>query len=198
MRFLVGAIPEDFEPDDSWRTIREPGPRLLQLFAAPIALILGVLFISLWQNFVTYPDVKIPKHYQSLFIIGTILSIPALIFVHELLHAVAHPGYGLSPATLIGAWPSKLLFYAHYSGPLTRNRFLLVFAMPLLVISCLPLALAILGWLPAPMRPVAAWFSIWNAVFACGDVFGLVLLYLQVPSKALVQNKGWRSYWKPL
>jgi hypothetical protein len=72
-------------------------------------------------------------------LIGVALSFPALILVHELLHAVVHPGYGFTDATVIGAWPSKLLFYAHYCGPLSRERFLLVFAMPTLVITGLPL-----------------------------------------------------------
>ena len=197
MRFHIGAIPEDFEPDESWRSIYEPSPAWLQIFAVPIAIAMTVLFAYLWQNLTEFSSLTVHHGYQTLFAVATALSLPALILVHELLHAVAHPMFGLSSATLIGAWPSRLLFYAHYSGPLTRNRFLLVFAMPLLVISCVPLALAAAGLLPSSLQLIAAWFSIWNALFACGDVLGFFLLLLQVPSNALVQNKGWRSYWKP-
>ncbi len=34
---------------------------------------------------------------------------------------------------------------------------------------------AAVGILPPPLASVAAWFSIWNALFACGDVFGFFL-----------------------
>ncbi|MFO0898325.1 MAG: DUF3267 domain-containing protein [Pirellulales bacterium] len=95
------------------------------------------------------------------------------------------------------AWPSRLLFYAHYCGPLSRDRFLAVLVMPLLVITGLPLLLAALGWLPAWSTPVLASFSIWNALFACGDMVGLLLILAQIPRRAIVQNQGWRTYWKP-
>lgn len=196
MQFRVGAVPEDFEPDDSWHSILEPGPLLMQLLALPVAIFMGALFWILWQQVISFTPMVIPAAYSSLFAAATLASIPLLIMVHELLHAAAHPGYGLQSATVIGAWPKMMLFYAHYSGPLTRNRFLLVFAMPFLCISVLPLVIASFGWLPQTFGIPAAWFSIWNALFACGDALGFFLILAQVPRNAIVQNKGWRSYWQ--
>jgi hypothetical protein len=198
MKFHIGAIPEDdFEPDDSWRAMREPGPLLMQLFALPIAIALLAIFAFLWMRFVRMEPLPILQESPVLFGLAVIASFPLLIFVHELFHAVAHPGYGLRPATIIGAWPEKLLFYAHYCGVLKRNQFLLVFAMPFLVISVLPLVIAAVGILPPSLASVAAWFSIWNALFACGDVFGFFLVLAQIPSNSMVKNKGWYTFWKP-
>ena len=197
MKLHLGAIPEDdFELDDSWQAMREPGPLLMQLFAFPIGIALLVLFAFLWQRVATLGPLQIPHEYLALFGLATFASIPLLIIVHELLHAVAHPGYGLRGTTIIGAWPRKMLFYAHYCGVLTRNAFLLVFAMPFIVITVLPLAIAAIGILPPSYATVAAWFSIWNALFACGDVFGFFLVLSQVPANSIVRNKGWRTYWK--
>jgi hypothetical protein len=197
VKFHFGAIPEDdFEPDDSWQALREPGPLLMQVFAFPIGIALLAVFIFLWQRVATLSPMQIPQQYAVLFALATIASLPLLVLVHELLHAVAHPGCGLQPATIIGAWPRKMLFYAHYCGALTRNAFLVVFAMPFMIISVLPLAIAAVGVLPPPLATIAAWFSIWNALFACGDVFGFFLVLSQIPANTIVRNKGWRTFWK--
>jgi len=197
MKFRIGAVPEDyFEPDDTWHAIREPGPLLMQLFAFPIGFALLAAFVFLWQSYVAMGPILVPKEYSLLFGLAAIASLPLLILVHELLHAVAHPGYGLQSASIIGAWPKKLLFYAHYCGALKRNEFLLVFAMPFLIISVLPLVVAILGILPPPLATTAAWFSIWNALFACGDVIGFCFVLAQIPRNSIVQNKGWRTFGK--
>ncbi|WP_035612345.1 DUF3267 domain-containing protein [Haloferula sp. BvORR071] len=197
MRLHHGAIPEDFEPDESWRSIREPGPFGLQLMALPVGILCAALTLFAWAQLGAAPGM----HFRGVGLWGEIglvmLSFPILIVVHELLHAAVHPGWGSAPESVIGVWPSRMIFYAHYAGALARNRFLTVFAMPFLVITVLPLALAASGILPSGMRPAAAWFSAWNAFFACGDCVGFALILLQVPREALVRNKGWRSYWKP-
>ncbi len=91
-----------------------------------------------------------------------------------------------------------MLFYAYYNGPMSRDRFLLVFAMPFLVISVLPLLIAAVLALPEIVTSILAWFSIWNAIFACGDILGFVLILFQVPRRSLIRNKSWRSFWTDL
>lgn len=169
----------------------------MQFFALPIGLGLGLLVGYCWHLVGTPASLRIEGRYAGLFGLGLLLSFPVLIIVHELLHAIVHPHFGRSPATIIGAWPSRLLFYAHYSGPLTRDRFLAVFAMPLLVITVLPLVAASIGLVPPGLMLAAAWFSTWNAIFACGDCFGMALIWCQVPRAAILQNQSWRTYWKP-
>lgn len=197
MKFRLGAIPGDFSPDEAWRPIREPSPLWLQVMAVPIGIGAFIAVVACWLWIEAPASVSFSTAESHWLTLGMALSFPVLVVVHELLHAVVHPGWGTSPATVIGAWPSRLLFYAHYCGPLSRDRFLAVFAMPLLVITGLPLLLAALDWLPAWSTPVLAWFSIWNALFACGDMVGFLLILAQIPRRAIVQNQGWRTYWKP-
>jgi hypothetical protein len=93
----------------------------------------------------------------------------------------------------VGLWPSCLLFYAHYEGELSRNRFLAILAMPLVVISGVPLlASALLG--QASIIPAAV--SEFNTLAACGDAVGICFLLVQVPRRAIVRNQGWRTYWR--
>ncbi len=198
MKLHLGALPEEFEPDESWRGIVEPSPILLQFLAAPIAIATGAVFLWLWHHVLELESPHIPTGWELTAQLAMFASFPALIVVHELLHAVCYPQFGWNAQTLIGCWPSRMLFYAYYNGAMPRNRFLLVFAMPFLVLSVLPLLIAFTVALPEIISSVLAWFSIWNAIFACGDILGFALIVAQVPGAALVRNRGWRSYWKPL
>src|SRR5262245_37172423 len=161
MRLHLGPVPDEFSPDSSWRAIREPDPILLQVIALPVAAFVAVLVGFAWSRVGLPTSLLFPGPFPVLvlFNVALALSIPALIVAHELLHAIVHPHFGLSSSTIIGAWPSRLLFYAHFSGPLTRNRFLAIFAMPFLVITVLPLAVAATGILSPTVKLWAAWFS---------------------------------------
>ncbi len=205
MRFHYGAVPEDpqfFPEAEGWLAIREPGPWALQLMAVPGAVIL--LLLSGGLLYLVFPRELFAT--QSL---DTTISIPGwlvltililLIPIHELFHAVCHPGWGFSSNSVIGIWLSKGLFYAHYEGPMSRNRFLLIFAMPYIVLSLLPIPLiavaVVLGWsLVAAL--VLAFLSLLAAAIACGDLVGFLLIVFQIPGSAIVRNKGWKTYWKP-
>ena len=200
MRFRLGSPPDEFEPDAAWQPIREPGPLLVQFYALPVLIVTTAGLILAWQLLI---DLSAPPMTpqgdfgEAAILIGALFSIPAIIVVHELLHAVAQPHWGLSASTVIGVWPQRLVCYAHYSGPLSRDRFLVVFVAPFLVISLLPLLVVALVDLPQPARFVAMWCSVWNGAFACVDLLGIGFLLFQIPRRAIVQNKGWRTYWKP-
>lgn len=195
MKFHLGALPDGFDPDESWRSIVEPSPILLQFLGVPVALAAGGLFFYWWQFIVSFESPHIPAGWEVATQVAILASFPVLILVHEILHALTYPGYGLGNETLIGCWPSRMLFYAYYDGAMSRERFLLVFAMPFLVISVLPLLIAATLPMPEIATSIMAWFSIWNAIFACGDILGFVLILAQVPRGALIRNKSWRSYW---
>lgn len=197
MRFHFGSIPDDFTPDGSWRPLREPGPMVMQLIAFPLGALSAFLVGYSWSRLGTTSAVDFGHGNALRLILALLLSFPVLIIVHELLHAVVHPHFGRSSATVIGAWPSRMMFYAHYAGPLTRERFLLVFAFPSLIITVLPLLVAACGLVPQEWLFWAAWYSTWNAFFACGYLFGIVIVLLQIPRAASVRNKSWFTYWKP-
>ena len=38
------------------------------------------------------------------------------VVIHELIHASLHPEHGRSHSSILGFWPSRLLFYAHFDG----------------------------------------------------------------------------------
>jgi hypothetical protein len=188
MRFRIGAIPEtpDFVPAPDWKPLREPGPLSFQLLALPIAIANAIIFGVLWV-FLT------PLTTSAIFSpLAQILAIVMVIPIHELVHAAVHPGFGFSPKSKLGVWPSRLLFYAHYTDRLSRNRFIAILAMPLLVISVAPLFVSIIFGRASSIVAVS---SIFNALAACGDVLGIILVLFQTPRSAMVCNQGWKTYW---
>ncbi len=200
MRFQFGAVPEDttFEPEaEGYRSIREPGPIAIQLWALPVAFLqilawalVVVLFIlpKLGPDFLRHYDGTLQPFWQI------VLLLIVLIPVHEFLHALAHPGFGSTPSTIIGFWPSKVLFYAQYEGVLSRSRFLLICVMPLLVLGLLPTLLMVL--FPALLSTL--WLlSLLGNVLACGDLVGVGVVLLEIPPGTILRNRGWKTYWKP-
>jgi len=189
MRFHFGAVPDapDFSPDAAWRPLREPSPWAMQLFAIPLGIVACIVVALLWR--ILTPHREASFNSPGMLVIVLVAIIP----IHELLHAAVHPRFGMSASSILGCWPSRGLFYAHYLGELSRGRFIAILLMPLLVISFAPLlACAITDRCP----PLFAFTSILNALLACGDIFAVGLLLFQVPAGATVRNKGWRTFWK--
>jgi hypothetical protein len=159
----------------------------MQLFAFPLGVAACVVVAAAWFFLTPIPELKFDS---PGFLLGAFLII---IPIHELIHAMVHPGSGGTADSILGFWPSRLLFYAHYMGELTRTRFIAILLMPLLIISFLPLVIcAITGYTSA----LLVFSSVINAFFACGDIFAIGLLLFQIPARARVRNQGWRTYWR--
>jgi hypothetical protein len=206
MRFHYGPIPEEagFEPESQGSAgIREPKPLLMNVLAIPAAfLMLGLMFGLLSLVWEGGPQViwrvsegESPPSF--LLILATILlSVP----LHELLHALAHPKLGRSSNSILGLWLSRGLFYAHYEGEISRNRFLAILAMPFLILSLLPvIIIALFSASGSTILLVPRYLVIVvlvNGVLSSGDALGFTLILSQIPGSAVVRNKGWQSYWK--
>ncbi|MCP4541735.1 MAG: DUF3267 domain-containing protein [Chloroflexi bacterium] len=189
MKIQLGAVPKNasFDPKvERWADIREPGPCLIQILAIPVAaailILLGGLLYLVWPS----GSVTVST---AFIVILALMSIP----VHELLHAVCMPGGLRSPNTIIGIWPARLVFYAHYQGEMSRDQFLIVFLAPFLVLSLVPIVIIILFQWPSLELAI---LSLLNGILASGDIIGILLIGLQIPRSAVVQNHGWRTFWK--
>lgn len=190
MRFQLGAIPgsPDFEPDATWHSVREPSPWVFQLMAMPIGVGTAVVVACLWSYVTPLPALTSTVTWSSI-----LIAFVGLVVVHELLHAVVHPFVGLSSQTTLGFWPSRILFYAHYDGEMSRNRFVAILLMPLSVITFVPLVAAALFQMTCDW---AAAISSLNALLACGDILGAAMVLIQIPASATVRNKEWRTFWR--
>ncbi len=209
MRLHCGPIPEspDFKPEATgWRPLREPSPAVFVWLASAVGLGLGAASVAAWAATASstrilsisfqsrQPGDMLPVVVLLLMAAGVLASVLLLIVVHELLHAAVFPGWWLGPRTIIGVWPSMGLFYAHYDGPQSRSRFLLVLLMPFLVLT---LGLWLVDLLfPSGWGGVLGALSILNALFAGGDLLGAAIIAAQVPVNAELRNQGWKTWWR--
>ena len=187
MKFRVGAIPDSQEfTANNWKPLKEPGPIVMQCFALPLGILFCALMIWLWVRWT--PVTENPVTYPLLLAIVMLSVFP----VHELLHLVMHPKFGMSDKSFLGVWPSRMILYAYYTDILSRNRFLAIFGMPIMILSVLPLLIcSMIGYASVTI----AFMSCFNVFAAAGDIFGIFILLFQVPNRAIVRNQGWRTYW---
>jgi hypothetical protein len=190
MKFHFGSIPDshDFKPEEQgWVPLREPTPWIAQLMALPVAVITGLLLLFFWFFFTPLAQrVASPS--------GLVLGwIPITVILHELMHALFHPGFGTTGESILGFWPQKLLLYAHYTGAVSRQRFVWILLAPFLVLSIFPLLVCMI----TEQATLSLFFvSLFNGLLACMDLLGTVLILIQVPYQAIARNKTWRTYYR--
>ncbi len=208
MKVHFGAPPPDpdFHPErEGWTKLREPDPIILQLIATPVAMLNLAILLAAWAALAWLQPRAVPAFdwtsvvnpwptlASSFSLITAIIGIFGLIAAHELVHALGYPGGWKTNRTLIGIWPAKFLFYASHLGPVSRNRFLFVCGLPLLVLTVLPLMGAALS---QHITVGLAAVSIANGTFTCGDQVIVAMIASQIPKTALVRNQGWETWWK--
>ena len=190
MRFHLGAIPSspDFVPDASWRSLREPSPWPEKLVALPVNVAAAAIVEVLWFLLTPLRDVTPAMSWRAY-----LLSFRCIVVVHELIHALVHPMTGRSAHSILGFWPAGGFFYANYDGELSRNRYVAILLMPLLVISIVPLLVSAItqvssGWV--------AFISAFHAFLAGADLLPAGLVLFQIPATGIIRQTSWKTYWR--
>jgi hypothetical protein len=205
VRFHFGTLPgEQNEPpvEAGLTRIHSPSSRLGYLLAGLVGLALpAVLFVCLvavslisLPNGVADAAVEAPMPWGAV-ILALLLFIP----LHELTHAVLHPGFGLSPQTVMVVWHTKLRFGVYYEGCMTRRRWLLMRLAPLACLSVVPILLLTLFrvvLLPFPLEIFWQVLTLVNFVGSGGDLVAVIWVLFQVPAKAEICFCSGKAYWR--
>jgi hypothetical protein len=208
MRFIIGHPPDDpdFAPEQEtgWQKLREMGPATLLIVGSLAGVPLAALFSYAWSRVpgtglsFSFDVMTLGRWAAVLFPLLVIVTLAtflaSLIFVHELIHVLACPRFGLTSATVLGVWPSRVLAYGNHSGPVSFTRGIVVGLAPFLVLSVLPLLVAFGG---GPRWPLVAVVSVVNALVCGGDAVICLMLVCQVPFNATLRNEGWDTWWRP-
>ena len=193
MRMNFGAIPisPDFTPDAFWKPLRVPSPRMEKFVFLLVGIVAAVVVAVLW---LAITPLQLQGVTSIISLPGFMVSFAGIVVVHELLHVAVHPMSGRSPHSILGFEPSAG-FYGHYDREMTRNRFIAILLMPLVVISFVPLLVAAVaqvtfGWV--------AFISAFNAFCACADILDAGLVLFQIPATTVVRQQGRRTYWREM
>jgi len=163
----------------------------MELLAAyPIGVVAAGMVSILWLAITPF---QLQDVTSTMSLRGFLVSFAGMVVVHELIHLVVHPMSGRSPHSIVGAGGPTTGVYAHYAGEMTRNRFVAILLMPLVIISFVPLLVASVaqvssGWI--------AFISAFNAFGACADTLDAGLVLFQIPAAATVRCRGLRIYWR--
>jgi hypothetical protein len=191
--------------DEGLIRIHSPSPRLGYLLAGLVGLALpAVLFVSLVAaSFLTLargagdqaaPATADPPTPWWPVVLALLLFIP----LHELAHAVVHPGMGLSSRTIVVLWPAKLRFGVYYEGCMTRRRWLVMRLAPLVCLSVIPVLLTLFMVVPASFATEIFWqvLALVNGIGSGGDIVAAIWVRFQVPAGGEICFRGGKAYWR--
>jgi len=134
-----------------------------------------------------------PRHVLDLSGPTLMLFIFLIMPIHELLHAVGFKGGVMSRQVVIGFYPKALGLYAHYNGQIPRKRYIIIAALPFLILTAAPLALV------AGFRLDHEYLTelvLANGLVSSLDVLAIVIILKETPQRSVLINSGMRTYWK--
>jgi hypothetical protein len=189
MRFVFGPIPPSRALDaeeKGWTPLAESSSTLFALKGTFLSLLFLVPALLIVFDFAETSQEQLRSPF---FLAALVLLLPT----HELIHALAYFKGVRSPHLIMGIWPSRGICYAFLDSPMPRNRVLLVSAAPFLTLSIVPSFFLLL--LDFPQRTLVLIFLLVHTAACAGDFMVFINILRQVPSKAWVLNKGWKTYW---
>ncbi len=128
---------------------------------------------------------------SSAFSVLTILV--CAVPLHELVHAFATPGWGLTDHTVIAIQRGRFLIlpYSHFDGSLPMWRMVLCGLAPALLLTGFPLAVIMVANPGGALRADLGFLASFNIAISGGDLASTFWTSLRVPMRAIVQRKGW-------
>jgi hypothetical protein len=188
MRIHIGELSLGGVPDDTlWNKCHVPIGRFsvlaISLIICVFLAVISYLLITKFTNF------KLELFHGGF---SFFLWIPTLA-AHEILHAVTHPGFGLSDKTIFGFIPSELAVFAAYDGERGKKNVLMDLASPFFIISIIPLFIGIFFGIKNDFIGI---IIIMNSVVSGGDFFRFFYILFYIPSGAKLKNFGQSGYWR--
>jgi hypothetical protein len=202
VRILVGPPPLTLSSDPlpvGWYLIRQPGPGLGLGMSILTGLGLPVIpFVLLSLEALLLPRVEAsPTETIPAWILLPVLLVS--VVMHEFLHLLLHPGWGLSSQSLLFVWPRRLQLGVYYEGFMTRTRWLAMRLSPLIGLTVLP-TLLLLVLYPYNMSFFWQQFIVLvilvNSLGAGGDLVASLIVARQVPRGGEVGTWNGRACWR--
>jgi hypothetical protein len=173
MRIHFGSVPEtQMQPQDGWQPLPDLGAKRLQNFGL-LASCIGIVLVGLLLRGGFRPN----STWAALLIL--VFTVP----LHEMIHALATPKWGMSDQTVFGLQRSKgLLFpYMYYDGSLPLRHMLFIGIAPLLLLTVLPILLILFAPLPPAARADLGFLAFFNTGISGGDLVNFLWILRHAP-----------------
>lgn len=182
--FPTADIPENAKKLDS-----EEDMKKMQIKALPF-MIPSVLICFICMFTKTFIANEKVINVGFLFL-GVIIGI-LLIFVHELLHAIAFPK---NATVYIGVIPKSFTAVALSSSPVNRNRFIFLSILPI-ILGLIPLVIFCFSSNELKeLNGILFGMAIMGMVSVYPDIYNIFNIFKVVPKNAIIQNNKNETYY---
>ena len=182
--FPTADIPENAKQLDS-----EEDMKKMQIKALPF-MIPSVLICFICMFTKTFIANEKVINVGFLFL-GVIIGI-LLIFVHELLHAIAFPK---NATVYIGVIPKSFTAVALSSSPVNRNRFIFLSILPI-ILGLIPLVIFCFSSNELKeLNGILFGMAIMGMVSVYPDIYNIFNIFKVVPKNAIIQNNKNETYY---
>lgn len=178
---------------NGWALLKEPRSPLRGLvLSVPFMILNLIVTLGIVSMFSAVPLRNyMPESILITIDLKSILGVVSLLLVHELLHLILIPNFIASKNTYVGI----TLFggYVYTEEQVSKTRYIVITLLPFVVISIiLPALLGLLGVL----SPFILFLIVLNSLSSSLDILNWLLIWIQVPSKAVIVCNGTKTYWK--
>ncbi|MBI4927520.1 MAG: DUF3267 domain-containing protein [Anaerolineae bacterium] len=189
MKLHWGNLPDNemMEIPAGWQQLPTLGARKVQNYGL-LASCAGILVVALLLK----GDFRPTNLLAALFVL--VMTVP----VHELIHALSTPRFGMTDQTVFGLQFGKglLMPYVYYNAPLPLWRLLLVGIMPTILLTIVPLTLLLTGSVNGDLRTTLGFLAFFNIGVSGGDLANFLWFATRLPLHSTVQRNGWGLVWK--
>jgi len=188
--------------DESYagRPIRQPDHRKSVLLTTLVGLVLLSILIAISMLYLTLAQrVGVMGFTEKEFApsLGLLVVIALGIITHELLHALLHPGFGLTDSTELFLGWQKLRFAVYYEGRIPRRRWIFMRLFPLCVLTLLPLAIILVMFFRSTygLETYLIALILVNTLGSGGDLVAVAIVLRQVPPDGVLNFHRGKAYW---
>lgn len=188
MKFIFGNPPLAQQQDvEGWRVMPALGAKVVQTYGLMTSCA-GMLLLAVLLRGAIRPSGL------AIAVLVLVTTLP----LHELVHALATPGWGLSTQTIIGIQGGKnlLLPYMFYTGAQPCWRMLLTGLAPFMILTVLPVVLILVAELGEAACSNLGFIAFFNISVSGGDLFTTGWIITHLPLRATVKGSGWGLFWK--
>jgi hypothetical protein len=186
--FDTASVLQTFPPSmEGWREAPAPGEKQVQSYGL-VASCLGMFLVGSLLHGAFVPSGLLP----------TLLLPVVTLLLHEFIHALSTPNWGLSTKTIIGLKKSKglLMPYVYYDGGQSLWRFLWTGLAPTIFLTVLPIMVIKFVPLDASYHAGLGFVSLFNMGISGGDLVICIWLATHLDLRSSVRQNGWNLYWK--
>lgn len=190
MRLIIGNPPvkQQLTPQvEGWQETSALGAKAVQAYGLLVSCV-GMLLVGALLSWSIHPSS----------IWTTVLILVTILPLHELVHALTTPAWGLSDRTVLGFQRGKglMLPYMYFDGIQPLWRMLLTGLAPVVILTGLPVIFIHFAPLSAMIRADLGFLAFFNVGISGGDwvVFGWLITHL--PLRATVKGNGWGLLWR--